>query len=329
MGGVRDPLIRRLLWPLLGLQVVVVYGVVGYMLLEGWSFVDALYMTTITLTTVGFREVRILDDAGKLFTVSLSILGVVLLLITITLVAVWVSEGNIGERRRRKRMLRQIERLKDHYIVCAFGRVGRTVAREFREEGVPFVVVDSNEALEERMVNEGVLYLIGDPSQEDVLRRTGIERARGLVCAVDSDSTNVFIALMARSINPDIFIVARASASESIPRLQNAGADRVISPYVTSGQQMALMSLRPGVVGMFGIEMRGEREVRLEEVQVEEGSHLAHASVADALGKATLLAIRHGDGTVTANPRSNQRLRPGDRLVLLGEEEVLRPLEEA
>lgn len=324
----RDPLLRRLLWPLIGLHVTLAYGIAGYMVLEGWSFVDALYMTTITLTTVGFREVHLLDDAGKLFTVSLAVMGVALLLLTITLVAVWVSEGNIGERRRRKRMQRDIDRLRDHYIVCAFGRVGRTVARAFRDEGVPFVVVDSDESLEERMIDEGVAYLIGDPSNEEVLRQTGVERARGLVCAVDSDSTNVFITLTARSINPDIFIVTRASASESAARLENAGADRVISPYVTSGQQMALMTLRPGVVGMFGVERRGEREVRLEEVQIDEESHLANATVDEAVGEATLLAIRHGDGTVTANPRSNQKLRPGDRLMLLGEEEVLRPLEE-
>lgn len=320
-------LARRLRWLGVLLVVVLVYGVVGYMAIFGWSFVDALYMTLAGMSTVGFREVRPLDLPGKLFTISVIVFGVTLVLGSVTLAAAWVAEGVLSHERRRKRMERRIQRLKDHFIVCAFGRVGRTVSREFRAEGVPFVVVERDEELEERMIDEDVLYLLDDPSQEQVLRDAGVERARGLICAVDSDATNVFITLTARAINPGLFIVARASESQSVDRLQRAGADRVISPYITSGHHMALMALRPGVVGSLDIQAPVERGLRLEEVLVEEGSPLAGKSAGDAAGKASLLAVRHSDGRVTANPRMNLRLKPGDVLILLGEEEQLRPVE--
>lgn len=320
---------RRLRVPALLLALVVAYGIAGFALL-GWSVVDAAYMTLITLTTVGFEEVRPVDDTGeKLFTMSLVVLGVTVLLVTLTLVGVWLAEGVLVERRRRRRMEKELESLSDHFVVCAYGRVGRAVARELAAEGAPFVVIDSNEELEPRMIEDGVAYIIGDPSEEPVLRKAGVERARALVCAVDSDATNVFITLMARAINPRIFIVARASESQSVARLKQAGADRVISPYTTSGHHMALMALRPGVVGTLDIEEEPEGGLRLEEVKIEEGSPLVGRSVGEACGRAVLLAVRHPDGSVTPSPRTGMRLRAGDLMLLLGEEDVLRPVEEA
>lgn len=320
---------RRFVRPAIALALVMTYGVSGYMLLEGWSFLDALYMTVVTLTTVGFREVHPLDGSGKLFTITLMIMGVSLLLLTITLVAAWVSEGNLAERRRRRRMQQRIDRLKDHFIVCAYGRVGRSVTREFKQEDVPFLVIDHDQGLEQRMIDDGVAYLIGEPAEEEVLRRAGIERARGLICAVDSDATNVFIAMTARSLSDRLFIVARAASSDSIPRLERAGANRVISPYATSGQHMAMMALRPSVRGY--LEMTrdgGGTALRLEEVRVGKGSTLAGKTVRDVSGGASLLAVRHEDGRVSPHPHEDMRIREGDLLIMLGDQEVLRPVEE-
>lgn len=325
MAAQPETLRRRLRWPGALLAGVLVYGVTGYLLM-GWSFIDALYMTLMTITTVGYGEVRPLDLTGKIFTSSLIVIGVTLLFVTVAMAAAWLAEGTLSNTHRRRRMERRIANMKNHFIVCAYGRVGRTVSREFKEENAPVVVIETDEDKEERMIDDGVEYLIDDPSQEEVLREAGVERARGLICAVDSDATNVFITLMARAINPDLFIVARASEPQSIERLRNAGANRVISPYVTSGHHMAVMALRPGVVGTLDIVTPVESGLSLEELYVEDGSPLVGKTAAAVCGAASLLAIRHPNGKVTANPRSNTRLRPGDMLILLGEEDQLRAI---
>ncbi len=249
---------------------------------------------------------------------SLIALGVTVLLITITVVGAWVAEGALSERRRRKRMSKRINQLRDHFIVCAYGRVGRAVAREFCAEGVPFVVIDPNQELEEHMREEGLTYILDEASEEEVLREAGVERAKGLVCAVDSDSTNVFIVLMARSLNPDIFIVARASESQAIARLQQAGADRVISPFLTSGQQMALTALRARVMG-YREMTTGDLPLRLEERLIEEGSPLIGRTTEGVCGNTPLLAVRHADGRITAGPAGDLQVRAGDLLILVDE----------
>jgi voltage-gated potassium channel len=265
---------RRVRWPALAVVLALAYGVAGYMLLEGWRFLDALYMTVTTLTTVGFREVRPLDDGGMVFTLTVITIGVGLVLTTVTAVAQWVLEGQWGERTRRHRMQRRIDDLTGHFIVCAYGRVGRAVARELEAQGASFVVVDPDERLVERMRDEGVAYLIDDPSHETVLHNAGVERARGLVCAVDSDATNVFIALVARALNPDLFIVARASEPGSDRRLLRAGANRVVSPFVSSGRHMALVAMRPSADDVVALGASGAASMALEEVRVEQGSLL-------------------------------------------------------
>jgi len=298
------------------------YGVIGYMVLEDWPFLDALYMTVTTFTTVGFREVRPLDDAGRIFTLTVIAIGVGLVLITVALAAQWVIEGEWGERTRRRRMQRRIDDLSEHYLVCAYGRVGRAIAREFEAEGVPFVVIDPKEDLEERMTQDGVLFLIADPSEEGVLLHAGVQRARGLVCAVDSDATNVYIALMARSLNPDLFIVARASERGSDVRLLKAGADRVVSPFVSSGRHMALVALRPRAADVVEVESAGASSLRLEELRVEAGSPTAGRTIADAMGTTPVLAIRHPGGQISANPRADHVLQPGDLVLMIGEEDL-------
>jgi voltage-gated potassium channel len=313
---------RRIRWPALGLALALVYGVAGYMLLEGWRFLDALYMTVITLTTVGFREVRPLDDGGIVFTLTVITIGVGLVLTTVTVVAQWVLEGQWGERTRRHRMQRRIDDLTGHFIVCAYGRVGRAVARELEAEGATFVVVDPDERLLERMRDDGVPYLIDDPTHEAVLRNAGVDRARGLVCAVDSDATNVYIALVARALNPDLFIVARASEPGSDQRLLHAGANRVVSPFVSSGRHMALVAMRPNAEDVVALETSGRASMALEEVRVEPGSALDGVSIGQGLGSTPVLAIRHMGGQITPNPGADVQLRHGDLVLLLGESEL-------
>ncbi|MGZ8631003.1 MAG: potassium channel family protein [Actinomycetota bacterium] len=313
---------RRIRWTFAALAAVFAFGVVGYMLFEGWSFLDALYMTVITLTTVGFREVRPLDATGQVFTIMLLVMGVGLALITVALIAQKVAESQLGIRSRRRRMEREIDRLHDHTIICAYGRVGRAVARQLRANDRPFVVIDPQEDLRERMDEDGVLYLIDDPSSEAVLKRAGVDRARSLVCAVDSDATNVYITLIARSIRPDLQIVARASEPGSPERLERAGADRVVSPFVTSGQHMAKMAMRPELVDVLG-EEEGHPALAVEERAVQDGSPLVGRRVADAGGP--VLALRHRSGEIVANPPGDLELSEGDTVLVLAPETGARP----
>jgi voltage-gated potassium channel len=305
---------RRVRWTFAALIVVFLVGVAGYWVLEDWSLLDAVYMTVITLTTVGFKEVRPLDANGQVFTIVLLVMGVGLALVSVALIAQLVAESQLGARSRRRRMEREIDRLRDHTIICAYGRVGRAVARELRSNGRPFVVVDPKEDLRERMEEDGVPFLIDDPSSEAVLKRAGVDRARSLVCAVDSDATNVYITLIARSIRPDLQIVARASEPGSPERLERAGANRVVSPFVTSGQHMAKMAMRPELVDVLG-EEEGGPALAVEERAVSHGSTLDGRTVADA-GE-PVLAVRHADGRIVANPPASLALHEGDTVLVL------------
>lgn len=311
----------RIRWLIALLAGAVAYGVVGYMVFERWGLADSLYMTLLVLSTVGFREVRPLDGGGKAFTATLIIVGVALVLVTVAAVATWVTEEQLWASRRRKRMQKRLDEMNEHFIICAYGRVGRAVARDFEAEGVPFLVIDPKEELEERMIEDGVAYLIDDPSLESVLTKAGVARAKGLVCAVDSDATNVYITLMARSLNPDIFIVARASEPGSDIRLEKAGADRVVSPFVSSGRHMALMAQRPAIADAVELTSRARaRPLWVEELIIEEGSPLSGRTVAEARGSSSALALRRPDGRVTTTPGDEVVLDPGALLLVLAEE---------
>jgi len=311
----RSPLRRRLLWIGVALIVAVVYGVAGYMLLEGWGFIDSLYMTVTTMTTVGFREVNELDTGGRIFTLSVVLLGAGVALVGISLTAAVIAEAELAGVPRRKRMEKRIEALHDHFIVCAYGRVGRAAVRELTAAGMPFVVLDTKEELRERMADDGVPFLVEDPSLEPTLRKAGVERARALICAVDSDATNVYITLTARSLNPSLFIVARASEPGSAERLERAGADRIVSPFVSSGRHMVRMAQDPGIVDLFDEGSGARLSIEVEERLIEPGSSLAGRTVADAPG--AVLAIRRTDGEVEPSPAPEVQLGEGDVVLLL------------
>ena len=312
-----DGLLRHLRVPVIGIALVCSYGVIGYVLF-GFGFIDALYMTSLALTTAGFNPVGDLTQGEKAFTITIAVFGVTLFLVILALLTSLMVEGRIGIVSRRRRMDKRIGSMKGHFIIAAYGRVGRTAARELEAEGVPFVVVDRLEELEPIMQSDGVPYLLGDPTSESVLQQAGIERARALISAVDSDADNVYITLTARSMNPDLFIVARASEPKSPERLYRAGANRVISPYVSSGRHMAMLALRPRVVDYLEISGRDEKPLRLEEFLVEEDSPLVGHSVDEVGGAAVPLVVRRASGEVVTNPNGSEDVRAGDLIVLLG-----------
>jgi voltage-gated potassium channel len=313
------------LWLLASGIVLLGYGLVGYMLF-GFSMVDAVYLTLSALTTEGFATPVALSDGAKIFTVSLSLFGVTVFVAVLGILASALVDGKLVHRSRRWSMQRRITELRDHHIICAYGRVGRAAAREFEADGVPFVVIEVKPELEEELKRDGVLYLMGNSSSEALLRAAGIHRARGLVCAVDSDAENVYITLVARSLNPNISIVARASEDAAADRLYRAGANRVVSPYVTSGRRMALIALRPEVVDFFDLARSGSGAVRIEELLIAEDSKLVGQTVAQVCGSATALLIRRAAGELVPNPSRDTVVKAGDLVVAFGEPDTLGPL---
>ena len=284
-------------------------------------------MTLLTLTTVGFASSSHLSTGVLVFTAGLAFLGVGLFFVILGLVATEIVEGRVSLFSRSRRMRRRLDGLRGHFIVCAYGRVGRAIARELEAEGVPFVVVDSNAELRADLEHDDRCYLIGDASDEAVLRKAGIERAQGLICAVDSDAENVFITIVARSLSQDLLIVARAAREQSADRLYRAGATHVVSPYATSGRRMANLAVRPHVVEFFDVARAGHPDLRLEELAITEGSPLAGRTVRELRGPAVPLLVRHANGQLVASPARDLRLQAGDVLVIFGEATDLSPLD--
>lgn len=309
-----------------GLVALVVVGTAGY-LSFGYGPGAALAMALLTLTTVGFGTAHGLSSGVLLFTAGLAVLGVGLFATIVGLAATAIVEGRVSFFSRSRRMQGRIDKLNKHFIVCAYGRVGRSVARELEAESLPFVVIDSKVELQADMERDGVCYLVGTASDEHVLRAAGIERARGLICAVDSDAENVYITLVARSLRPELLIVARAAQDQTADRLQRAGATKVVSPYVTSGRRMANLAIRPHVVDFFDIARAGQPDLRLEELVVTSGSPLVGRSLQELSGPTVPLLLRRHDGQLLANPAQQLRLQPGDTLVVYGEAGALRPLD--
>lgn len=314
---------RIVVWfrlPLLLLAAVTLYGVVGYRVVEGWSLLDALYMSVITLATVGFHEVRPLGPRGQMFTISLILAGVMALFVALGSVTELVVSGQLARVLRRRRMDRRIGRLDQHTVICAYGRVGRAVADELTRQDLPFVVVEQQEALIPALEERGIPYIAADPTAEEVLRHAGIQRARALVCAVDSDAANVYITLTARALNPKLVIVARASDPASIDTQVRAGADQVVSPYLLSGRRMAFLAQHPAVVDFLDL-MSIVPDLRLEQILVRAGSVLDGTTVAAASAAyrdTTILAIRRASGEPIAYPGPEIGLAAGDRVVMLG-----------
>jgi voltage-gated potassium channel len=326
--------LRRVWSALLALGVITVIGVLGYVLLEGWSFMDALYMTVITLTTVGYREVRDLDTTGQLWTMALLITGVGTLFYAAVSSVELAVEGAVGGYFERRRMRARINELSGHYVLCGFGRVGHQVAREFAHDGVPFVLIDNDPRKVEECQEWGHPAILGEAADDAVLEAAGVHRAKGLVAAVNSDADNVFVTLSARKMNPSLYIVARSSSDESGAKLEIAGADRTLSPYAVGGRRLASLATQPLIVDFLDVVTRGRKEIefRLEEFGVPKESPLANHTIGQLrIGEKTgamVLAIRSSEGRFDTTPSAQDRIVPGDTLIVLGTREQVERLEQ-
>ena len=304
------------------LMLVLLAGTLGFALIEGWTLFDAFYTTMLTVSTLGFSEQKPSDVPGRLLTIVLIVGGVGTLYYLVGALAQSVIENQF-DRGRRRAMEQQIAHLKDHFIVCGFGRVGQQTCLQLAQEQCAFLVVDNNEERIERIQAAGYMYVRGDASDDTVLKRAGIERARALLTAVQSDAGNVYITLSARALNPDLFIVARAATAEAEHKLTIAGANRVISPYILGGRSMAGHALRPAVMDFLDVLVHSDDlEMWMEEIAVTPDSELASVQIGASdlreTAGVTILAVRHADGQIIVNPGADIVLEAGDTLIALG-----------
>src|SRR5215467_11740708 len=315
------------------LIVLTFVGTAGFHYIEHWSWFDSLYMVIITLSTIGYQEVHQLTHAGRVFNVALIIAGVALVFLMIGSLTQALLEFELGKVFGKRRMGREVANLKDHYIICGAGRVGSSVARELGRKPCPFAIVESIEkSLAE--LDPKWLVVVGDAASEKTLREAGIERARGLVAATTTDATNIYIVLTARSLNPRLKIIARASDETAQKHLKTAGADVVISPYAAAGHRIAQSFLRPNVLDFLDIATArsGTLEMVIEEIRVAPHSPLAHTTIGNSrihhqFG-IMVLAVRGPDGEIRFNPHADVAIQGGDYLIAMGEPTQMSKLED-
>jgi voltage-gated potassium channel len=315
----------------LALLLLSAAGTAGFHFIEGWSWFDSFYMVVITLSTIGYQEVHELSHAGRIFNTGLIIAGVTVLFLMIGALTQALLEFELVKVFGRRRMEREVAGLKDHYIICGAGRVGASVALELARKPCAFVIIESDEKSVAGLDSKW-LALIGDAASEKTLRDAGIERARGLVAATTTDATNIYIVLTARSLNPKLKIIARASEERAEKHLKTAGADAVISPYAAAGHRIAQSFLRPNVLDFLDIatDRSGTLEMVIEEIRIGDNSPLASTTVGESgihhqFG-IMILAIRSG-GQTRFNPRAQDQIRAGDFLIAMGEPAQLSRLE--
>jgi voltage-gated potassium channel len=312
------------------LLAVIAGGTLGYILIDGRGAWDSFYITVLALTTV--ESPQHLSRAGQAFTVVLLLGGVGAALYTFTLLATVIVEGGLPKRLARRRDLHMLESITDHFIICGYGRIGSIVARQFRRQQVPYVVIERDPARLQKAIEDGGLGVEADASREDVLTRVGIARARGLIAAVGSDAENVYAVLTARVMRPDLFIVGRAETEDATTKLKRAGANRVISPYEIGGVQIAQTALRPAVVDFFELATKSDHlELAMEQITVSQGSTFIDRSILDVNLRqqygVIVVGLQHESQAMSFNPEPEMRMQRGDTLVVLGHPDALKRLE--
>ncbi|MCP6763146.1 MAG: potassium channel protein [Fischerella sp. CENA71] len=323
---------KELMLGAIALAGVFLIGTLWYALVEGWSWEDAAYMTVITLATVGYGETHPLGDRGRLFTIALILMGVITIGYIVNRFTEAIIQGYFQERIRFRQVRRAMESLSGHYIICGFSRTGRQIAIEFQAEGVSFVIIDSDAESVRRAQEQGYTIYQGDATLDETLLRVGIDRAICLVAALPSDAENLYTVLSAKYLNPSIRAIARASTEEALQKLQRAGADSVISPYITGGKRMASAALRPQVMDFVdGIISGTDRQLYMEEFLLDPkvcpmvGLTLGQARLRGQTG-ALILAVRRNDGTLIGGPTPETVFMPADVLIAMGTPEQLRAL---
>jgi voltage-gated potassium channel len=310
------------------LVVVIFFGIIGYMIIEGWNIFDAIYMTIISITTTGYREVHPLSISGKIFTLFVIIFGVVAIAYTAGRLTQFFVESYVF---RRRRMTKQLQKLKNHYIICGFGRMGKRICDELKGNKADFVVIEKDPKEIENLRDLNYLFVEGDATEDDILLKAEIRAAKGLVAVLPTEAENVFTTLSARVLNQKIFIVSRAVEEETESKLLKAGANRVVKPYEIGGHRMTQVLLRPGVVDFIDIIAREKRfDLQIEETEVKEGSSLIGQTLAESPIRHKLniiiVAIFHADGHVIYNPQSTVIIEKNSKLIVIGEEKSIREL---
>lgn len=322
----------RLLFPIVLLGVIAAVGTVGYHVIEGWTLFDALYMTVITIATVGYGETHDLSDPGRIFTIGLIITSIGIAGYALSTLAAFVVEGEFNRIVEGRRMDKRLAGLRDHVILCGGGHTGRCVAEELHKTRTPFVLVEKDpDSLAHAQSIGDIVYLQADATEDETLRMAGIERARGLLTALGDDKDNVFVVISARSLNPKLRIVSRLIEEQNAEKLRKAGADEEVSPNAIGGLRMVSLLIRPSVVTFLDAMLRvTDRTIRMEEARVAAGSGLAGRTLeaADIAGRTGLLvvAVKPRDGDYRFNPTPQTALREGDVLIVMGTPDQLATL---
>ena len=330
-----DILRRRLLLFLLMMAALLLIGTVGFIAIEGYGWFDALYMTVITVTTVGYYEVKALSTAGRAFNIVFLLVGVNTILFGVGMITSTIIELQLDHYFARKRREKLINSLENHFIICGFGRVGRGAAQELQRSNVPFVVVDSDEHRVEMVMRMGMLGVLADCTTDETLKAVQIHKARGLIAALATDADNLFLTMSAKTLNPLLNVAARANEEENAAKLRRGGADSVFSPYGFTGSRLAQSILRPHVTQFLDYAtLDHDADLSIEQLRIDEGSEFSQRSLRDLreLRKEygiSVLAIRRADGRMEFNPDADSEIRPGDHLIVMGRASALRELERA
>jgi voltage-gated potassium channel len=324
-------IVRRILLIAALIVFTMLIGTLGFRLLEGYPLFDAFYMTLITITTVGYQEIRPLSHAGRVFNSFLILFGVTAMFVAVGAMTQTIIELQLQDRYGERRRKRAIMRMKDHYIVCGFGRVGRNAAFELQRAGVPFLVIDRNEQRVERATQAGMAAIRADATQDESLREAGVERARGFIAALATDADNVFVILSVKTLNPRVTVVTRASEEDAEEKLRRAGADTVLSPYSITGHRLAQALVRPHVVQL--LDFAGQAvglDVTMEQLRVAPDSARTSRKLGDIVSheaRLIVLAVGKPDGKMIFNPPVDMEVSGGDVLIVMGEQQSLRHLE--
>jgi voltage-gated potassium channel len=302
---------------------ILALGTAGYVIIEGWPVLDSLYMTVITLATVGYGEIREISQPGRIFTILLIFLGVGFYLYVVGNLIQFLVEGRIREILGRRKLDKQINSLKKHYLVCGYGRIGRVLSRYLIQKYLNVVVIERNENRIPTLNEDGVLYVIGEATDEKTLIKAGIRQAKGLLTVLATDADNVFLVLTARHLNPDLHIVARAVLNATKRTLYAAGADKVISPYDLGARRMAHAILRPTVIHYLELAFSDDdTDIHIEEYPLSERSRLVGVALQDSGIRSELdlivISIKRSDGTMLFNPSATNHFRVGDTVIAVG-----------
>jgi voltage-gated potassium channel len=324
---------RRVFYPLAALLVITFAGALGYHFIEGWSLFDGLYMTVITLATIGYGEVRPLTHTGRVFTLGLIVVGVAAVGFLISYVTQALVESQLAAALGRRRMYKDITNLKNHHILCGAGRVGMRIIDEFKKKGADYIVIERDPHVAERLLARGDLVLIGDATEEEVLAGAQAKTARSLIAAASSDAENVYIALTARGLNPDLYIVARASDQSAARQMHRAGVNKVVSPALIGSHRMAQAALSPAVADFIELTTMTESlDLIFDQIRIEPGSPLDGRKIRDSgirsEHNAMIVAITDREGRMRFNPDGECVLRTGDLLIAIGTTGGLKKLSE-